>query len=87
MYYARHGYPDGRAYFGVDDPSIARDYSQLNSYDSEIIETRIPKDVFEREFAQHVSRYDGGPRRQIGVPRELITRLNEFPRFMLGGPG
>lgn len=78
-------YPDGRAYFGVNDSSIAQEYAQLASYDPNLIETRIPNDIFEQEFKMHVSSYDGGPRRQIGVPRDLIPRLNEFPRFWLGG--
>ncbi|MEZ5094655.1 MAG: hypothetical protein R2731_00050 [Nocardioides sp.] len=39
-------YPDGRAYFGVNDSSIAKEYAQLGSYDSNVIETRIPNDIF-----------------------------------------
>jgi RHS repeat-associated protein len=76
-----NAYPDGRAYFGVNEPSIAQEYAALNNYDSQIIETRIPSDVFENIFKDHVSDYDGGPRVQIGVPRDLIPVLNQFPRF------
>ncbi len=74
-------YPDGRAYFGVNDPSIAQEYARLSGYDPGIIETRVPNDVFEKIFKQHVSSYDGGPRLQIGVPRDLLPYLNRFPRF------
>jgi RHS repeat-associated protein len=76
-----HGYPDGRAYFGVNDSSIAQEYARTQGYDSNIIETRIPNDVFESTFKEHVSLYDGGPRMQIGIPRDLIPDLNRYPRF------
>lgn len=68
----RNTYPDGKAYFGVNDPSIAESYSQLRNWDPRVIKVRIPNDVFEREFRQYVPRYDGGPLYQIGVPREVI---------------
>jgi hypothetical protein len=77
-------YPDGRAYFGVDDPSIAQIYANTSGYDPSIIETRIPDDVYEQEFKQYQSSYDGGPRQQIGIPRAVIPRLNQFPRKWYG---
>lgn len=76
-----NSYPDGRAYFGVNDSSIAQEYANTAGYDSNIIETRIPNSVFESTFKNDVSAYDGGPRMQIGVPRDLIPTLNQYPRF------
>ncbi|MFJ9785420.1 LamG-like jellyroll fold domain-containing protein [Amycolatopsis sp. NPDC101161] len=79
-------YPDGSAYFGLGEEGrkIALDYSRRGGYDPEVLKIRIPRDKFDELFEEFVAKYDGKPRQQVIIPKELFGVLNEFKRSLLG---
>jgi hypothetical protein len=79
-------YADGSAYFGLGDKGkdIALDYASRGSWDSNVIEVRIPKADFEKYFSQYVARYDGVPDAQVIIPNTAFERLNQYPRSIVG---
>jgi hypothetical protein len=76
------GYPDGRAYFGMQDRGrqIALDYATRGGYDRSVVQICIPKADFERHFRAHVLDYDGVPDAQIAIPNTMFDILNRYPR-------
>ncbi|MGV9235443.1 RHS repeat-associated core domain-containing protein [Streptomyces nigra] len=73
--------PDGAAYFGLGDKGldIAEDYAGRGVYDGKVVEIKIPRADFDKHFEKYVGRYDGVPRAEVGIPKEMFGLLNSYP--------
>ncbi|MDQ0933320.1 RHS repeat-associated protein [Streptomyces turgidiscabies] len=73
--------PDGAAYFGLMDRGlgIAEDYARRGPYDGTVVEIKIPRADFDQHFEKYVGRYDGVPRAEVGIPKEMFGLLNSYP--------
>ncbi|WP_280876848.1 RHS repeat-associated core domain-containing protein [Streptomyces pseudovenezuelae] len=73
--------PDGAAYFGLGDKGldIAEDYARRGVYDGKVVEIKIPRADFDQHFEKYVGRYDGVPRGEVGIPKEMFGLLNSYP--------
>ena len=73
--------PDGAAYFGLGDKGldIAEDYARRGVYDGRVVEIKIPRADFDQHFEKYVGRYDGVPRGEVGIPKEMFGLLNSYP--------
>ncbi|MBO1415405.1 RHS repeat-associated core domain-containing protein [Streptomyces sp. FH025] len=82
-----NGYPDGRAYFGLEDDgkTIALDYASRGGYDGGVVQIRIPKADFEQHFRQYVGSHNGVPNVEVAIPNTAFGILNQYPRSMVGG--
>lgn len=82
-----NGYPDGRAYFGLEDDgkTIALDYASRGGYDGGVVQVRILKADFEQHFSQYVGSHNGVPNVEVAIPNTAFDRLNQYPRSMVGG--
>ena len=70
--------PDGLAYF-ARDKSIADEFA--DSYGEGVIETRVPRSVYDEQYAQYERPYQGGPRTEVPIPAGAVEGLNGFPRI------
>ncbi|WP_405817976.1 ligand-binding protein [Streptomyces sp. NBC_01390] len=73
--------PDGAAYFGLGDRGlgIAEDYAGRGAYDGTVLEIKIPRADFDQYFEKFVGSYDGTPRAEVGIPKEMFGLLNSYP--------
>ncbi|WP_053170603.1 polymorphic toxin-type HINT domain-containing protein [Streptomyces sp. SBT349] len=82
---AGNGYPDGRAYFGLQDEGreIALDYASRGGYDSAVIRVRIPEADFGRYFSSYVGSHNGVPGVEVAIPNAQFEILNRYPRELI----
>jgi len=69
---------DGLAYF-ARDKSIADEFA--DSYGEGVIETKVPRSVYESQYAQFEYPYQGGPRTEVPIPASAVEGLNPFERI------
>jgi hypothetical protein len=69
---------DGLAYF-ARDKSIADEFA--DSYGEGVIETKVPRSVYESQYAQYEYPYQGGPRTEVPIPASAVEGLNPFERI------
>ncbi|WP_156753515.1 polymorphic toxin-type HINT domain-containing protein [Actinokineospora pegani] len=72
---------DGKAYFGVEKSGkdIALKYASHGTYDDEIIQVTIPKDVYDAQFLAHQYKYEGREGQyEVSIPQELFPILNQY---------
>jgi RHS repeat-associated protein len=80
-----NGFPDGRAYFGLNDTGreIALDYASRGGYDNAVIQVRIPKADFDEHFRQYIGSHNGVPGSEVAIPNTVFDRLNQYPRSVV----
>ncbi|RMI45213.1 hypothetical protein EBN88_03490 [Streptomyces triticirhizae] len=80
-----NGYPDGRAYFGLQDEGreIALDYASRGGYDSAVVRVRIPEADFDRYFSSYVGSHNGVPGVEVAIPNTQFEVLNRYPRELI----
>ncbi|MDT7783050.1 MAG: hypothetical protein QOF58_1469, partial [Pseudonocardiales bacterium] len=79
-----NGFPDGRAYFGLNDTGreVALDYASRGGYDSAVLQVRIPLADFEKHFRQYVGSHNGVPNAEVAIPNTMFDLLNKYPRSL-----
>jgi hypothetical protein len=74
-------YFNGKAYFGKDDDSIAQKYA--SHYGQGVVRVRIPREDYDRDFAQYEMPYEGGPKVEVAIPNTVIPVLNGHMRELM----
>jgi hypothetical protein len=74
---------DGNAYFVKDNQQVAiDDYAGRAGYETGLIEVRIPRGDYNQYFSRYeqtLARGDGNAT-EVPIPREQLSRLNQYPR-------
>jgi hypothetical protein len=80
--YRQEDFPGNGAYFGLGEDGRAIAESYAVHYGEGVIETRVPADAYEENFARFKMDYLGSPPgEELAIPGDKLDLLSSFPRI------